>query len=468
MGPLAIHPSTGEVFFAHRSSVYRVDPDSGSVASYATGGTRLTGLQFSPDGEALFVSDAENRSVVKIEAPRIEGRLLVTRWSASGTHSTQVLEGHVSDAVETPALFYGGDLSPLGDQVLYCKASGWHPTMIWKLRQEIWRSDLDGENTLNLTAVSGVTGINCLPRWSPDVGQVAFVHSDPVEGRQPCEAGFDLWVMNADGTGAYRLTQVYPSSLCWSATGDRLLCERPAVGSAGERQMISITTDGQDLKVLADVGTDASYSPDGSKIISSWERVGRLNGEPGMWRQLRLTDADGSQPRTLVEQFVRDTDARRHLAALGKDDSEDEIGSLRLWVGPYLARWSPTGDRIIFASALPFRPSGVQYKLQTELWMYEVDTGMLTQISDDGLGEQSLSWRGANTLPDRPQVTVGNTTVSFAEVTRPGVTTVVRRSEPSDVPRGYRLLGEYYDIRTTAEYRGPVTIRMAYGIGGIR
>ncbi|MHC4067586.1 MAG: LamG-like jellyroll fold domain-containing protein, partial [Planctomycetota bacterium] len=79
----------------------------------------------------------------------------------------------------------------------------------------------------------------------------------------------------------------------------------------------SITTDiwGQDIRPLPNVGINAAWSPDGTKIASIPHVPDHLDGDPGTWNQLLLTAADGSDPEVLVEQFVSEEDIQAHLFA---------------------------------------------------------------------------------------------------------------------------------------------------------
>jgi hypothetical protein len=57
----------------------------------------------------------------------------------------------------------------------------------------------------------------------------------------------------------------------------------------------------------------------------------------------------------------------------------------------------------------------------------------------------------------------GGIIVTFAEVTVAGDTTVaVSETPPHGAPTGFRFLGKYYDIVTTAGYAGPITITIPF------
>jgi hypothetical protein len=131
-------------------------------------------------------------------------------------------------------------------------------------------------------------------------------------------------------------------------------------------------------------------------------------------------------------------------------------------VGPSSPKWSPLGDRILFRAALPFDPSGPICTNQIELWLYDLASGELVQVTSNDEAEFESSWEGPNTLPDDLEVTVDNVTITFSDVTGAGVTTILRDDDPPEVPTGYLFDYEFFQLNTTAQTTGPATICMSY------
>jgi hypothetical protein len=391
----------------------------------------------------------------------IEGRLLVSGHLEAGIFA-YFMEGDSATITLAPEQFQHGSVSPEGDQVAYHAANEWGPGGYDPWSADMWTADVDGSNAANLTELAGLGGINCFPSWSPDGSLLAFHHCDPQEGLRPCEAGFHVWVIESDATGA-RPVFTHPGvrtfQPSWSPNGYRLLCLMEGVGA------VTVDTDGTDLELLPNVyGAGAAWSRDGSQIASTWSADDVVGGEPGTWRQLIVTDAHGGNPQVLVEQFVKDADIDYHIDLHGFDlEARDWFGDVVWWSGPLYPQWSPLGDRIVFLAALPFDPGGaVDYRFQVEAWMYDLETHDLTQITDDSDFNIWLSWHGPNTFPEDPQVTVDDVTVTFSEVIGEGVTTILRDDDPPDVPTGFFFDYEFYELHTTAEITGPISICMTY------
>jgi hypothetical protein len=127
-----------------------------------------------------------------------------------------------------------------------------------------------------------------------------------------------------------------------------------------------------------------------------------------------------------------------------------------------MTQFSPRGDRIAFLAALPFDFTGLYYKKQIQVWMYDLETADVTQLTNDTWSYNNMSWNGHNTFPHDPEVTVDNTTVTFDEVEDEGLTTIIRDDDPPELPVGYEVCGEFYEITTTADIEGPISVCMTY------
>jgi Tol biopolymer transport system component len=264
--------------------------------------------------------------------------------------------------------------------------------------EQIVRQGTSGGETMGLTERAGLGGVNCLPRWSPDGGMIVFQRADPQPGQMPCHAGFSIWVMNADGSSAYRLTPqdslpMWDAS--WSPDGSHILCNTYTGDWDSEEQAVLMDIQGTDIRTLPNVGSTAVFSPDGTKIASQAQQRGELDGQPGVWEQLLLTDADGGNPEVLIQQFIVDAELEARYP------TEEQLAAIpdvhwlegeRKGTGPHHPAWSPRGDKIAFLAALPYDPHGPDSRQQTDVWIYDLNTDKLIQVTDDDLGQWTLRW----------------------------------------------------------------------------
>ena len=396
----------------------------------------------------------------------IEGKMLV-----SDPDMAYFLEGSSDNIVPAPLVFTDGEISPSGDQVAYdqyvcCTAGGPWPDFTI----DMYVAGTDGSNPVNLSALAGLPGMNCYPIWSPDGSQIAFTHTDvgpPPYGAPPCEdPGFEVWVMDVDGSSMH---QVSPEGMSaapdmWSPNGYRLLGTQHLNTIPITRQAITIDVDGSDLEVMPNVGDTPRWSPDGLQIASNWLEPGVVGSETGMWRQLRVTAADGSNPQVLVEHFLSDADIQQHLILQGMSPSD--LFYVQNFAGPRYTVWSPKGDRIAFIAAMSFDPAGPHFRQQSEVWMYDIVGDDLTKITETDDWKWWLSWTGDNTFPDDPEVTVDNATVTFSAVgAEGGLTTIIVTDElPAPPPDDLTFVDDFtYHLSTTATISGTVTVAVDYG-----
>jgi TolB protein len=91
----------------------------------------------------------------------------------------------------------------------------------------IWISKSDGSGLLPLTRLTTAGADSLEPIWSPDGKKIAFVSARALDGSDAAIAANNIWVMNADGSGAAPITRLTTSGitdwqLTWSHDGQKL------------------------------------------------------------------------------------------------------------------------------------------------------------------------------------------------------------------------------------------------------
>ena len=165
---------------------------------------------------------------------------------------------------------------------------------------------------IGLLAIPAVTAAPAQAAWPGTNGMIAYVGG--LGGFSP---DHQVYVVNPDGTGRHRLTDVGGNGIFrpeWSPEGNRLLAwEQEVFGGAGTT--VALDADGTGRSPVSTEAIKASWSRDGSKVVY----VATVSG---------------------VEQVVT-------MAANGT--GRDQVTSIPTY--KWIARWSPAEDRIAFGSS---------------------------------------------------------------------------------------------------------------------
>jgi Tol biopolymer transport system component len=141
---------------------------------------------------------------------------------------------------------------------------------------EIWVSDPDGSNAVQLTSL-GAVDTNC-PRWSPDGRSIVF--SSTAGGE------FDVYVVSAAGGKPRRLTSDPAIDIASSVSRDGRWIYFNSMRSGDYRVWKMPAEGGDAVQVTRDQGTQAFEAPDGSlyyltaSIVSPVWRIPPSGGEP--------------------------------------------------------------------------------------------------------------------------------------------------------------------------------------------
>ncbi|HEY9515483.1 MAG TPA: DPP IV N-terminal domain-containing protein [Gemmatimonadaceae bacterium] len=239
---------------------------SGSFAIYSlsedgTGLTRLTNdaaplfailPAWSPDGSRIAFSSSRQRSTVGLDI-----------WVMEADGSGQ------ERLTDSPGQNGGAAWSHDGTRIAFASTRG----SATGATAEIWIMNADGSNQVQLTNDGAFANT---PSWSPDDSKIVF---------QSNRDGNDqLYVMNADGSGIQRLTTGTSSDQApsWSPDGALIAFHSDrdntmAADSANfEVYVINADGSGSPVRLTDNASFDgrASWSPDGSEILFDTRRDG--------------------------------------------------------------------------------------------------------------------------------------------------------------------------------------------------
>jgi Tol biopolymer transport system component len=170
-------------------------------------------------------------------------------------------------------------VSPDGTKITFC-------SLRMEQYSQIYVMNADGTGEKRLTNIT--TGDACGPAWSHDGKKVAFyAFALTHPSRNPA-----IWLMDPDGTNLKQLTE-HAVSPTWSPD-DRQIAF--ASNRVGKFQIYAMNSDGSNVRRLTnDKGEDSSpaWAPDGAAIVFVSDREGE---HPALF----LMGADGSEQRRLV------------------------------------------------------------------------------------------------------------------------------------------------------------------------
>jgi len=177
----------------------------------------------------------------------------------------------------TPGPDYSATWSPDGKRIAFVSTR--HDP-----RGDIYVMNGDGTGVTRLT---NRPGADYLPTWSKDGKRIGFASArDAVDPAAPTNADVEIYVMNADGTNAVRLTHnaLYDAWPAWSPDGRKIMfiSNRDHVDPASD--VYTMNPDGSGITRLTFEGKTVGspeWSPDGRRI-ALWASDGiytmRLDG----------------------------------------------------------------------------------------------------------------------------------------------------------------------------------------------
>jgi WD40-like Beta Propeller Repeat/Dipeptidyl peptidase IV (DPP IV) N-terminal region len=208
--------------------------------------------------------------------------------------------------------------------------------------RDIYLMDPDGNH---VTQITHDPEDDHQPAWSPDGSKIAFASTRAGLGTQ-------VWVMNADGTGATQITAEGGFQPAWSPDGQEIAFSRVVklcLFDVCSAHIFVAKPNGESATDISGSGDkidyDPAWSPDGTRIAFEENR--------NIW----IMEADGSGRVQLTgqESFVQD----------------------------FAPIWSPDGSKIAFERSLN----------TAQIFVMNADGSHLTNLSNNSEAEAPTSWR---------------------------------------------------------------------------
>ena len=270
----------------------------------------------------------------------------------------------------------------------------------------VFQSDADGDNEIYLLTQQGVSKLTDntwndeYPRWSPDGKKIAFM-ANP-------EEGYEVFIMNRDGTEITQLTKdagsrIGFSGLSWYPDGQKIAFsveKKKGFLRNYTTWVIDVAT--KKLEKLApqhqDEWATPNFSPTGNSLgLTAKKTIG--------W-DVAVYDFETEKLTFLTEggkacrpQFSKDGQKIAYVssAADGKGDiwvmNPDGSGQTRITerdeTFDYFPSWSPGRRRIVFCSSLKHYP----YEGKWALFLVNVDTKKVVPLLRSSRRDLFPDWR---------------------------------------------------------------------------
>ena len=223
--------------------------------------------------------------------------------------------------------------------------------------KSIYLISSDGSNIVRLE--TGLVEDGC-PVWSPDGSQIMFVSANGTDLVSNLHRELNIYIVNEDGSNLTQLThgesEIYDAS--WSPDGSRIVYSADPL-RIGRHNIYMTNVDGSGTVQITHSPSrdlDPVWSPDGHRILFSSNPTSEPRTE-NMDYDLYVMDTDGSNQIRLVDN--------------------PEVGPTVTPPEEFGAVWSPLGDRIAYYS----RYLDDSFSMTANIFVMEADGTNTTQLT---------------------------------------------------------------------------------------
>lgn len=351
-------------------AVTTISPNGAPVGSVALTLT-VNGSNFTSSSVVQW--NASNRATTAVSNSRLKAQITAADLAVPQKAAVTVLNS-ASGVISSPATF-----TVVPDTITFqsSRALDGSDAANTNNTANIWVMNSDGSGTTPLTKLTALNITSRFPVWSADGGKILFASGRALDGSDANSAGFNLWSMNADGTSLAPVTKAAHTDSgedgVWSPDGTKIAFDssRALDGSDADNPNSTfnvwiVNADGSGLGPLTKLIPLApgippegsfmdSWSPDSSKITFESERV--LDGSNAFGTQYNIwvanADGSGATPLTKLSQ-----------------------------ASSFLASWSPDGTKIAFESGrvLDGSDSSIGNGI-TNVWVMNADGSSVTPLT---------------------------------------------------------------------------------------
>jgi TolB protein len=358
------------------SNIWVVNGDgSGAkpLTSLTNAGLGSGGPQWAPDGtKVVFVS---TRKLDGSDAANTNGTMNIWVMNADGSGVKSIASVTALNANSVQPQW-----SPDGTKIVFASARKLDGSDAANANNmnNIWVVNADGTSGKPLTSLTSAASV--MPQWSPDGTKIVFTSGRKLDGTDATNTNntYNIWIVNADGTGAKPLTSVTAGNAGstdprWSPDGmkivftsHRKLDGSDAANANGTMNVWVMNADGTGVNALTSVTADADsdrpqWSPDGTKIVFESRRkldgsdAANANNTMNIW----MVNADGSGSKPLTS-----------LTAAGADSRNPQ--------------WSQDGAKVVFDSGRKLDGSdsaNLSSSYNHNIWIVNADGSHATPLT---------------------------------------------------------------------------------------